>query len=114
MAGGATRKPPFSGVNPKGKVPTQVREDGTVRTEFGAAFAAALRRPVRMGAAPREQWVESLREKGFSEVAARSYARMTTAGVDGDYEVPSEPERGATTLASYVEERVAWQAAEAS
>ena len=36
VAGGATRKPPFSGVNPKGKVPTLVRDDGTVLTEFSA------------------------------------------------------------------------------
>ena len=36
VAGGATRRPPFSGVNPKGKVPTLVRDDDTVLTEFGA------------------------------------------------------------------------------
>jgi glutathione S-transferase len=36
VSGGATRRPPFSGVNPKGKVPTLVRDDGTVLTEFGA------------------------------------------------------------------------------
>jgi len=36
VEGGATRKPPFSGVNPKGKVPTLVRDDGTVLTEFSA------------------------------------------------------------------------------
>lgn len=36
VAGGATRKPPFSGINPKGKVPTLVRDDATVLTEFSA------------------------------------------------------------------------------
>ena len=36
VGGGATRRPPFSGVNPKGKVPTLVRDDGTVLTEFSA------------------------------------------------------------------------------
>jgi len=36
VAGGATQRPPFSGVNPKGKVPTLVRDDGSVLTEFGA------------------------------------------------------------------------------
>jgi glutathione S-transferase len=36
VSGGATRRPPFSGVNPKGKVPTLVRDDDTVLTEFGA------------------------------------------------------------------------------
>ena len=33
---GATHKPPFLAINPKGKVPTLVRDDGTVLTEFGA------------------------------------------------------------------------------
>ena len=36
VAGGATRRPSFSSVNPKGKVPTLVRNDGTVLTEFSA------------------------------------------------------------------------------
>ena len=33
---GESRKPPFSDVNPKGKVPTLVRDDGSVLTEYGA------------------------------------------------------------------------------
>jgi len=36
VAGGATRLPPFLAINPKGKVPTLVRDDGSVLTEFGA------------------------------------------------------------------------------
>ena len=36
VSGGATHKPPFLAINPKGKVPTLVRDDGTVLTEFGA------------------------------------------------------------------------------
>lgn len=36
VSGGATHRPPFSGLNPKGKVPTLVRDDGTVLTEFSA------------------------------------------------------------------------------
>ena len=36
VAGGATHRPPFSGINPKGKVPTLVRDDGSVLTEFSA------------------------------------------------------------------------------
>ena len=43
VQGGATHRPPFSGVNPKGKVPTLVRDDGTVLTEF-AAIATWLAR----------------------------------------------------------------------
>ena len=37
VSGGATHTPPFMSVNPKGKVPTLVRDDGSVLTEFGAA-----------------------------------------------------------------------------
>ncbi len=36
VAGGETQKPPFKDVNPKGKVPTLLRDDGSVLTEFGA------------------------------------------------------------------------------
>lgn len=36
VAGGATHEPPFIGINPKGKVPTLVRDDGSVLTEFSA------------------------------------------------------------------------------
>ncbi len=36
LSGGATHRPPFSGLNPKGKVPTLVRDDGSVLTEFSA------------------------------------------------------------------------------
>ena len=35
-AGGDTHEPPFSDINPKGKVPTLVRDDGSVLTEYGA------------------------------------------------------------------------------
>ena len=36
VAGGATHEPAFLAVNPKGKVPTLVRNDGSVLTEFTA------------------------------------------------------------------------------
>lgn len=36
VGGGATHEPQFIAMNPKGKVPTLVRDDGTVLTEFSA------------------------------------------------------------------------------
>lgn len=36
VAGGATQHEPFKSINPKGKVPTLVGDDGTVMTEYGA------------------------------------------------------------------------------
>ena len=43
VSGGATHAPPFMSINPKGKVPTLVRDDGSVLTEF-AAIATWLAR----------------------------------------------------------------------
>jgi len=43
VGGGATHAPPFLSINPKGKVPTLVRDDGSVLTEF-AAIATWLAR----------------------------------------------------------------------
>ena len=34
IRGGENSRPPFSGINPKGKVPTVVRDDGSVLTEY--------------------------------------------------------------------------------
>ena len=36
VVGGETAKPAFQAINPKGKVPTLLRDDGSVLTEFGA------------------------------------------------------------------------------
>ena len=36
VGGGATKQPWFRTINPKGKVPTLIRDDGRVLTEFGA------------------------------------------------------------------------------
>ena len=36
VSGGETHTPAFLAINPKGKVPTLVRDDGSVLTEFGA------------------------------------------------------------------------------
>jgi len=67
-----------------------------------AAFAAALGRPVEVEEIPREAWEETFRGLGFSEPAARSYARMTAAGVDRGFEMPDQPVRGSVTLKDYI------------
>lgn len=75
--------------------------------DVARAFAAALGRPVRAAAAPREAWEATLEGMGFSPASARSYARMTAAVVDGEVERPAAPERGSTTLEAYVAALVA-------
>jgi uncharacterized protein YbjT (DUF2867 family) len=66
------------------------------------AFAAALGIPVKLVVTPRDKWVEAYRKQGFSEAAARSYARMTAASIDGGFEFPTAPERGEITLRAYI------------
>lgn len=70
--------------------------------DVAAAFAAALGRPVEVKEIPREAWEETFRGIGFSEPAARSYARMTAASVDGGFERPDRPVRGSVTLRDYI------------
>lgn len=70
--------------------------------DVAEAFAEALARPVEVVVTPRDQWVEAYRRQGFSEAAARSYARMTAVSVDGGFEMPKSPERGQVTLRAYV------------
>ena len=50
--GGETEKPPFKAVNPKGKVPTLVRDDGSVLTEFGAIATWLARTNPQAGLLP--------------------------------------------------------------
>ena len=66
------------------------------------AFAAALGRPVRPVVTPRGRWVQEFRQLGFSAAAARSYAGMTAATVDGDWPLPDSPIRGSVRLRDYV------------
>lgn len=69
--------------------------------DVAAAFASALDRTVRVEVIPREAWEEAFRGLGFSEAAARSYARMTAATVDGA-EYPDDPIRGSISLRTYI------------
>lgn len=70
------------------------------------AFAAAFKRPVEVDVVPRERWEEAFRSIGFSVAAAHSYARMTAATLDEQYEMPGKPERGIVTLQEFVNQHV--------
>lgn len=71
------------------------------------AFARALGKPVTPAVTPRDQWESAYRDFGFSDAAARSYARMTATSVDGAYAMPDDPIRGSVTLQAYVDGLVA-------
>ena len=53
-SGGETQKPAFLAVNPKGKVPTLQRDDGSVLTEFGAIATWLAHTYPQAGLLPRE------------------------------------------------------------
>lgn len=75
-------------------------------TDVATAFAKALGRDVTVSVTPREQWVDGFRALGFSDAAARSYARMTAATVAGPM-TPAAPERGSVRLDDYIAALVA-------
>ena len=70
--------------------------------DVAAAFATALGRPVETAVVPRDHWEAAFRKLGFSDPAARSYARMTAISVDGDYTRPDDPVRGTVTLSDHI------------
>ena len=74
-AGGDTHRPPFSAINPKGKVPTLVRDDGSVLTEYAtiARFLAARH--------PEADLVPSDAESGIRAEEMMDYAVGTVHGL---------------------------------
>lgn len=54
VGGGATRQAPFQTINPKGKVPTLVRDDGSVLTEFSAIATWIARQAPEAGLIPQD------------------------------------------------------------
>lgn len=78
--------------------------EGPARYSFAdvaKAFAAKLGHPVEVQTTPREQWAESFRAIGFSDVASRSFAAMTGATLDAP-DLPDDPARGGVTLTEYI------------
>lgn len=69
--------------------------------DVAQALGEALGRRVELEVVPRDRWEAAFVAMGFSQKAARSYARMTAITLEGDYEQPDAPLRGATTLLEY-------------
>jgi uncharacterized protein YbjT (DUF2867 family) len=74
--------------------------------EVAQAFSNALGRKVAVEVTPRERWKHAFQAMGFSDAAAESYAGMTAASVDSNFDVPEEPLRGTTTLETYIRDFV--------
>lgn len=75
--------------------------------DVAEAFASALAREVRVEATPRVRWVATFKALGFSDEAARAYARMSAASLDSDFDKPEAPERGRITLSAFISRALA-------
>lgn len=74
--------------------------------DVAAAFAAALHQPVQAQETPRANWPQALKQMGFSDKAAESFANMTAATLEAKQPLVENPERGHTTLQQYIQELV--------
>lgn len=70
--------------------------------DVAKAFSDILTMSVEVEVIPRERWVETFEQFGFSRAAARSYACMTGTVVDEAATEPESVERGQTTLWHYI------------
>lgn len=75
--------------------------------EVADAFAAALGQEVALSVAARDEWEGIFKSFGFSDAAARSYTRMTAAGLDDGFATPQSPRRGGVSLAQFVSSAIA-------
>ena len=71
------------------------------------AFQSALKRNVEVEAAPRESWEAIFKGLGFSDQAACSYANMTAKSLDRDFDKPALPDRGSTTIETFIADALA-------
>lgn len=69
--------------------------------DVAASFAMALERSVDVEVIPQEQWDAAFKSLGFSDQAAKSYARMTKITIEETY-LPSSPVRGSVSLGAYI------------
>ncbi len=74
--------------------------------DVATAFSIALNKPIEAVETAREQWIPTLRAMGFSAQGAKSMAAMTAITVEEKYQLPDAPDRGTTSLESYVKELV--------
>lgn len=69
------------------------------------AFGKALGKTVEAVQTPKEKWFETLKQAGFSDIAAGSMVKMTELTLEAA-EKPASSIRGATTIDEYIAELV--------
>lgn len=73
--------------------------------DVAAAFSKSLGKTIEVVQIPKEQWLPTFKEIGFSDEAADSMTKMTEITLAGA-EKPKSPIRGKTTLDAYIESLV--------
>ena len=73
--------------------------------DVAEAFGKVLGKKVEAVQTPKEKWLETLKQTGFSEISARSMMKMTELTLAGA-ERPESPIRGATSIDEYIESLV--------
>lgn len=71
--------------------------------DVAAAFGKALKKNVEAVQIPQEKWLSTFKEIGFSDITARSMAKMTEITIEDKYEKPEWSIRGNTTIDEYIE-----------
>lgn len=84
VGGGATHEPWFRAINPKGKVPALVLDDGRVLTEFGAIAVWLARQEPELGLIPadadEEQRALSLMDYAVGTIHGQGFGRVFMPG----------------------------------
>ncbi|MGL5807211.1 MAG: NmrA family transcriptional regulator, partial [Xenococcaceae cyanobacterium] len=72
--------------------------------DVAEAFAKALQKPVKVVEIPRDRWIETMQNIGFSKEAATSFSNMTTLAIEGEMPTRDRVTRGVVSLESYIAE----------
>lgn len=74
--------------------------------DVAKAFSQALNKSVKVISIPEKEWVNYYLKNGFSQLGAESYARMIKIVATEQYDKPTNPTHGNTTLEQYIAELV--------
>ncbi len=79
MRAGDTQKPPFTDINPKGKVPTLQRDDGDVITEYPVIAQYLAKSNPSAGLMPKDEKAELTAASATDYCVGRSICRASAA-----------------------------------
>lgn len=68
------------------------------------SFAKVLQKRVKVVETPRDQWIKTMQNMGFSNSAAASFSNMTTLALEAEMPPRDQVTRGVVSLESYIAE----------